>query len=165
MSKLNNMKIIKLSDDLYRIPLPNDAKYPYLEWKTDLTMQQFAKSIDVVEVPLVKFIALCVDPAIPMVPHADTWAKEKLSRYVDIQNCEKYNMDMPRIGFSERDLKRNLLQILLRRKPETVWAVGFVGGRHRVRIAEKLGAQFIPVQINKSESDDFKKHLGLSRQH
>ena len=155
------MKIIKLSDDLYRVPLPNDAKYPYLEWKTELPMTQFAKSIDVVEVPLAKFIALCVDPAIPMVPHADTWSKEKVSRYLEGQNHEKYNMQMPRIGFSERNLGRNLLQVLSL-KPKTIWAVGFVNGRHRVRIAEKLGAKFIPVQVNKSESDDLKKHLGLS---
>lgn len=157
MTKVNKMKIIKLSDDLYRIPLPNGAVYPFLEWKTDLAMRQFAKSIDVIEVPLVKFLTLCVDPAVPMIPHADTWSKEMLSRYVDGQ---KRNIEMPRIGFSERNLNRSLLQIITR-KPKTIWAVGFVGGRHRVRIAEKLGAKFIPVQINKSESDDLQRYLNV----
>lgn len=158
MSEPNNMKIIKLSDDLYRIPLPKGAKYPFLEWKAELTMRQYSGSIDIIEVPLKKFISLCIDPAIPMISHADSWPQEKLSHYIEGQDPEKYIMQMPRIGFSKRDSNRNLLQVLSR-MPKSVWAVGFVNGRHRVRVAEKLGAQFIPIQVNKSESNDLKRHL------
>ena len=50
-------------------------------------------------------------------------------------------------------------------KYKSVWSVGFVNGRHRTRIAEYLGAEFIPVQVNKSEANALKKHLGRSEEH
>lgn len=153
------MKTIKLSDDLYRIPLPKGAEYPHLEWSTDLPMDRFAETQEVVEVPLAKFLSLCVDPAIPMVPHADEWTEKKRLQYIEGQDSNKNNIEMPRIGFSERDSQRSLKEVILR-KPKTVWAVGFVNGRHRVRIAEKLGAKYIPVQISKAESAELKSYLG-----
>jgi hypothetical protein len=154
------MKTIKLSDDLYQIPLPKGAEHSHLEWSTDLPMTRFAETHEVIEVPLAKFLSLCLDPAIPMIPHADEWTEKKRLQYIEGQDFNKNSIEMPRVGFSERDSQRSLLQIVLR-EPKTVWAVGFVNGRHRVRIAEKLGAKYIPVQINKVESAQLKLYLGI----
>lgn len=151
------MNIIKISPDLYEIPLPKGSIYKRLRWVTDLDTSK--SSYTVVEAPLSKFIALCKDPHIPMVRSASEWPGDMREEYIKGQDPKK-RFAMPRIGFCERDVRRGILDILSF-KPSTIWAVGFANGRHRVRIAEYLGAQYIPVQLPNTQVKDFQYHLSI----
>ena len=149
------MRIIQVTPDIYDIPLPAGSIYPNLRWETDL--KHGTSDYEVVEVPLKRFIELCKDPAISMKEPASDWPQNMRDNYINGQNPTK-PFAMPRIGFSERPKNRSLFEIITF-KPSTIWAVGYTNGRHRVRIAEYLGAEYIPVQIHKSEALDLKSHL------
>jgi hypothetical protein len=95
-----------------------------------------------------------------MIEQAVDWEDKLRQRYIDGQEPGKYMMLTPRIAFSVRMIKK--LGIINSFLPTTtVGYVSFVNGRHRVRIAEYLGAEYIPVQIHKSEANNFKEYLGL----
>jgi hypothetical protein len=146
------MKVSAVSPDIYKIPLPKGAIYPNLLWETDL---EDAKTVYIVEiVPLKAFISLCKDPYINMMPPASEWPQTMRDEYISGQNPSN-RFAMPRIGFAERKLRQTFGDWILQRS-RTVWAVGFTNGRHRVRIAEFLGAEYIPVQIHPSELEQFR---------
>ncbi|MGI2111792.1 plasmid fertility inhibition factor family protein [Shewanella frigidimarina] len=154
------MLIEQINPDLFKIPLPIGAVYPHLIWKTDLPSNRFSDDWEVIFAPMKRFIDLCIDPSIKMIDPAEGWNTDKREEYIKGQSPEDYSMSMPRIGFSQRDLRVSTFMGLLG-KTKSVWSVGFVNGRHRTRIAEYLGAEFIPVQVNKSEANALKKHLGI----
>jgi hypothetical protein len=155
-----SLRVIKINSDLFKIPLPNGSVYTHLLWKTDLPVDRFGHEWVVVYVPMKQFIDLCIDPYIKMIEPAELWIAKKREEYIKGQNPEYYNMPMPRIGFSDRELIQTSFMGLISKK-QYIWCVGFVNGRHRTRIAEYLGAQFIPVQVSKFEAVALKKHLGL----
>jgi len=151
------MRIIEVNPDLYEIPLPKGAVYQKLKWETDLPTAKC--SYTVVEAPIAKFISLCKDPYQVMIPPASEWGESMRNEYIKGQDPSK-RFGMPRIGFCERKNPRSLGDILTF-QPKTVWAVGFTNGRHRVRIAEYLGAEYIPVQVPNSQVSDLRKYLQL----
>ena len=156
----DSLRVQRISSDLFKIPLPSGSVYTHLLWQTDLPSVRFGHEWVVICVPLKQFIDVCIDPYIKMIESAEQLTVEKREEYIKGQNPECYNMPMPRIGFSCRESINTSFMGLVSKK-QYVWSVGFVDGRHRTRIAEHLGAQYIPIQISKFEVVPLRKHLGL----
>lgn len=157
-----SMFVEPINADLYKIPLPEGAVYPFLIWKTDMPSDRFSEKWEVVIVPLKKFISLCFDSPIKMIESAEFWSIAKREKYIKGHEPDDCPLCMPRIGLSLRTLKQSLYKDdVFLNKNSLYWTIGFANGRHRTRIAEFLGAEFIPVQIEKSNVSNFKKILGI----
>jgi hypothetical protein len=156
---MKDMEVQTIDNNNFKIPLPESAPYNHLIWTADLPTENFPE-YELIHAPMEQFISLCKDPYISMIEQAVDWEDKLRQRYIDGQEPGKYMMLTPRIAFSVRMIKKlGIINSFL--STTTVGYVSFVNGRHRVRIAEYLGAEYIPVQIHKSEVNNFKEYLGL----
>jgi len=104
-----------------------------------------------------KLFALKPDPLdIERSGPAHEWTEEqRLYQIRENRSDGRACLPIPRIGWAERETRGKIF-------PDKFMVLCFVYGSASARLAQYLGVSCIPVQVHKSQVDDFKQALGIN---
>ncbi|QXN27358.1 hypothetical protein KVP08_021805 (plasmid) [Shewanella putrefaciens] len=131
------------------LPIPGDLLGGPLVWHKD-TCDEYL----LIAVSPDKLFALKPDPLdIERSGPAHEWTEEqRLYQIRENRSDRRACLPIPRIGWAERETRGKIF-------PDKFMGLSFVYGSASARLAQYLGVSFIPVQVHKSQADDFKQAL------
>lgn len=104
-----------------------------------------------------KLFALKPDPLdIERSGPAHEWTEDqRLYQLRENRSDGRTCLPIPRIGWAERETPGKIF-------PDKFMGLCFIHGSASARLAQYLGVSWIPVQVHKSQVDDFKRALGIN---
>lgn len=145
---------------IFKITFPENSLYESVEWRErfDCSWPCFANH-HVVWVDVNKLVELAErDPNSSFLPHVSQWSDDKREHHLKKAESNETvgYLDTPFVTFFTQ--VSTIKRYWFFKKRIITRSVGFVDGRHRVRIAQFLGATRIPVITQASSKSDLERY-------